>query len=105
MKKLYSSEDRFMIQRVKETLEGNGFPCTIKNESLSGGSGELPYFDTWPEVWLLDDNRYDEAVLLLHEQFESEGPQSEWCCPACGEVNGSAFETCWKCGKEIPQLG
>ena len=103
MRKLYSSEDRFMIQRVKEMLEGSGFSCIIKNEHLSSGSGELPYFDTWPEVWLLDDSRYDEAVLLLQSRFESQKQQTEWHCPGCGEVNGSAFETWWRCGKDAPR--
>jgi hypothetical protein len=53
--------------------------------------------------------RYLEVIHLLR-QYEVHGelppepgpPAPDWTCPACGETNPGAFETCWSCSQEPP---
>lgn len=100
MKKVYTSEDRFLVQSVKDALESAGFECHLRNQYSIGGAGDLSPLECWPEVWLVDDADYDAAIGFLHEKFETSKQGNQWQCPQCGETNEPAFEICWKCGVE-----
>ena len=100
MKKLYSSKEPFIIQQIKETLEVRGFGVLVKNEGLAGGCGELPCFEIWPEVWVMDDRDYPRAMELVQELLDAQPEHPDWYCSSCGELNGGAFEVCWSCNAE-----
>jgi hypothetical protein len=100
MKKIYTHENRMMVWSVKNALEREGFQCEVRNEYAGGGVGDLSPFETWPEVWLVDDWQYEKAQQLIQEQFAPKERQLDWRCAACGEVNGDAFEVCWNCGRD-----
>ena len=100
MKKIYTSEDRFLVQSAKDALELAGIECHLRNQYAAGGAGDLSPLECWPEIWLADDDKYDEAIELLHEKFELPQQGSKWECQQCGEMNEPAFEICWKCGAE-----
>ena len=70
----------------------------IKNESLQTGLGELPFVESWPEVWLIQARDWDKAYQLL-AGFISGETIGEWSCPICGERNPDTFELCWVCAK------
>ena len=53
--KLFSSDDMFLMQSLKSELDALAIPYMIKNEYASGAMGELPWQDTQPELWLIDD--------------------------------------------------
>ena len=100
MIKIFSSESRLRVQQVKDMLEAYQVPCFIKNEYAIGGVGELAPFDTWPEVWLSDDEWLPRASKLI-DAFEDEVTTgSTWCCRRCQERNEASFEICWQCGTE-----
>lgn len=101
MKKVYTHESLMFVHNAKHFVEEAGINCIMKNEYASGGAGDLSPFDTWPELWVVDDSDYEQAVALLQKVFEKEQQTTEWQCPQCGETNGPAFEFCWKCGSEI----
>lgn len=48
MKMIYTSEDRFMVWNVKNTLELAGYDCHIRNEFSAGGAGDIAPIETWP---------------------------------------------------------
>ena len=98
MKKCYAHENRVFVQNAKHFVEEAGIACIVKNEYAAGGAGDLSPFDTWPELWVVDDNDYEQAVALLQKVFEQQQQATEWKCRQCGETNGPAFEFCWKCG-------
>jgi hypothetical protein len=100
MRKIYSSEDRFLVQRIKDALEAAGYECHLRNQYAAGGAGDLSPFECWPEVWLVDEGDYDAALDFLHKQFESMQQGGQWQCHQCGEMNEPAFGICWKCGAE-----
>ncbi len=57
MKLIYTNENTFLVNNIKNILENNGFTVTIKNEYVSGAAGDLAPFDTWLELWLINDEK------------------------------------------------
>ncbi len=99
MKKIFSSDDRFLVWTIKDQLLAAGFDCCIRNEYAVGGAGDLVPFDCWPEVWLINDAEYAAAEKFLVLKQAEQQQRYDWNCKYCGESNGAAFELCWKCGK------
>lgn len=50
MEKLFGSDDRFLIQRLRSELEAAGIPYLMKNEYVAGAVGELPWQDVQQQV-------------------------------------------------------
>lgn len=104
MLKVYTHENGFIVGNARNILERAGIPCTLRNEYASSGIGDLSPLETWPELWVLDDADYERAVQLLEDTFAAHSPRWHWYCPHCGELNAPAFELCWQCGTEAPDL-
>lgn len=99
MKKIYTHENRFIVWNAKNILENEGITCVVQNEYASSGIGDLSPFETWPELWILDDAETERATLILEEAFHAPRHRRAWRCPKCHEINGPAFEICWQCGE------
>ena len=50
-----------MALNIRNVLINHGFDVALNNEFASSASGGLAPFDTWPEVWLLKDDDFDNA--------------------------------------------
>ena len=101
MKPVYTAENLFDAQLVRDRLVEAGVAAKVHGTLLTGAVGELPA-DTRPTVWIEDDELYERARQLV-TAFEQADPEGQnWTCPACGEANGPAFETCWHCGSAPP---
>ncbi len=101
MKKLYSAQNISLPAYLKAALEEQGIACIIRNEYLSGGAGELPPTDCWPELWVVDEERYAEARKLVTTLLETPPAREARTCPGCGERLEPQFSTCWRCGREL----
>lgn len=102
MKLLYSSPNVLMVNHIRNLLEVEDIEVRMKNEYLSGGAGELPPTEAWPELWVKERD-FSAAQNLLDEFFySSTDNQPNWLCPACGERIEGQFSTCWRCGGERP---
>lgn len=89
-----------IIYNLKNVLQDSGIETRITNEYASGGVGDLAAFETWPELWVSDSSRFNEAESILSSILSSQsGP--DWYCRGCQEKNHAAFELCWNCGREI----
>ena len=99
MKKVYSNENSFLANNVKNLITAQGIDVFIKNEYSQGAVGELSAFDAWPEVWVLDDEDYDQAMAVVSLSQHS-ATAADWICQRCGESNDGAFEICWQCQDE-----
>src|SRR5579871_1447770 len=93
MKKIFTSQDIVLVSFFKTILENNGIPAIVKNYYLTSGAGDIPPNECVPELWILDDNKIEEARALLTAEKDS-----PWQCE-CGEKLGGQFAQCWKCGK------
>ncbi len=101
MKRIYSEPNPIFIYQVKELLEEKGIATLIKNEHLSGGVGELPPTEIWPELWVVNNDDREPAKRVVDGFIASikANPES-WVCPACGEKIEGQFNICWSCGQE-----
>ena len=100
MKKVFTGADPVLVGHIRSILEAEGIEIFVKNEHLSGGIGELPAIECWPELWVKEDRDADRAELLIQEvraQSGVESTSSTWTCPACGEVLEAQFTECWRC--------
>jgi len=90
-----------MVWDVKNSLELAGYQCHIRNEYAAGGAGDIAPIETWPEIWLDNDEQFENAVNYLNSDILKSVPSGkDWLCGNCGEINGASFEFCWHCGSE-----
>lgn len=99
MRKVYGSQLFPMVGHLKNVLESHGIHCTIKNEFLGGAAGEVPPIECWPELWVIEDNEFDEATAIVSvASLEYSAVSAEtWSC-VCGEALEGQFTACWRCG-------
>ena len=99
MIRVYTAQTLAMVSTIRDALEADGIPCVLRNEFLSAGRGELPPIETWPEVWVADEDE-ERARRLLAEPAEPGGAGKSWRCSNCGEEVEGVFAECWSCGRE-----
>jgi hypothetical protein len=98
MKLVYSNENNFIVNNVKNLIEVQGIKTFLKNEFAQGAVGEVSAFDVWPEIWIVDDADFERAQLIVKS---SQGNDNvDWVCQSCSETNASSFELCWNCQHE-----
>lgn len=101
MIRVYSAPTAALIAPVRDLLEANGIPCVLRNEFLSAGRGEIPITETWPEVWITDDDDLERAQELVAAATKPPDPAARrWRCPTCNERVDPVFARCWKCGTD-----
>lgn len=74
MKKLCTFPELTQCYLTKSILELNEIECFIKNENLSVFSGILP---VWPELWILNDEQFNDAVKILDDLKNQKDCQAE----------------------------
>lgn len=99
MKLIYTHENRFLVANAHNILEQAGIRVVWKNEFASSAIGEISPFDTWPELWVINETDYDRAVQVIANALSAPNAP-EWVCVHCNEHNDAAFETCWNCQTE-----
>lgn len=98
MKKIYAAADLPQAHLLLHMLAEAGIKARVLNENMQGGTGEIPFIHTWPELWLDNPDDQNAAEKIIRE-FESRKTSSDtMMCTACGEENPANFETCWQCG-------
>ena len=103
MKKLhvFTHRERPFALLLKERLATEEIVCMVRNDELSTALGEIPFVECYPELWVVDDEVFPRARLLLDQWLnEMSTEQRAWRCAGCGEVLEGQFESCWKCGRE-----
>lgn len=96
MKMVYSNENNFLVNNVKNLIEAQGIHTFLKNEFAQGAVGEVSAFDSWPEVWIFNDSDLDRALEIVENSLSCE-TGVDWICKSCGEKNDPSFEICWNC--------
>lgn len=100
MKKLhtFSTNDRAQAGLFKGLLAREGVACVLRNEQLFAALGEIPFLECFPELWVIDDEMWPRARMLLDGWLKSEAEmRPPWVCPDCGERLEGQFGACWKC--------
>ena len=99
MIKIYTNRNITTVSVMKAALESREIECRLKNENLTGALGELPFTETWPEIWIVDEQKEELAKSII-ENIISGPPESEksWTCGSCKEIIEGQFSECWNCG-------
>lgn len=97
MKKLTSAETIVTVTHYQNLLAAEGIKTEIRNQHLGGIMGEMPVFETWPQLWIINDLEFDRATQLI-ESADSEPHEAPWACSKCGEENEGQYAACWSCG-------
>lgn len=97
MKKVYSTEILANAWNIRNVLEQHGIESVVKNENLFSVSGEVPFLECLPEVWVkpLYFVRATQIIAEIESSSEDSGP--DWVCTDCGESNLSNYSICWSC--------
>jgi hypothetical protein len=101
MKRVYTAELIPQVAHVRNLLEQAGIDCQLRNERLGGVTGEIPFLETWPQLWVQDGDEARARQLLADLAAAHTVPATEWAC-SCGEHSGGQFSECWSCGAARP---
>lgn len=96
MELVYTHENLFLVNNALALLQREGIDAQVRNQYASGGRGELPVFETWPQLWVAQGAEAARARAVL-DRWLQRGEGADWCCAHCGESNAASFETCWRC--------
>jgi len=96
MKMLYSNENNFLVNNIKNIIESHDINTFIKNEFSQGAIGEISAIDSWPELWVTDEDDFERAIEIL-ESLHNSIKGDNWVCNHCSETNNPSFEICWNC--------
>jgi hypothetical protein len=100
--RVYTVADPLIAGHLESILAERGINALVRNRFLTGGVGELPPLEVWPEIWV-DRDDADIAKTIIYEVIEPEGPPPpSWQCPDCGEQIEGQFAECWHCGASAP---
>ena len=80
--KLTTADSLILINHYKNILDAEGIPSEIRNQHLSSILGEMPFAETWPELWVRNDIDFDRAKQLIDDSIADESPAHDWRCPA-----------------------
>lgn len=97
MTRIYSSLNSMDVYNLKNVLESAGIECEVRGEYRRSAIGELPVGESFIELWIVDDDRLEEARAILDAP-----PTRPWSCPKCGESVEAGFGQCWSCGYDRP---
>jgi hypothetical protein len=79
------------------SLRAAGIACELRNTTLAGAMGEIPFLECAPQLWIEHDTDEPRALALLAELRQPPaGPA--WVCAECGETVEPQFGACWNCG-------
>ena len=102
MKRIFTSPDSTELGLLKNILEKAGIRCVERNEQMAQ---TLPIAPFQAELWVENEADYTEAMALLAEWANPTASSAVgWVCARCGELLGSQFTKCWKCGthRQLP---
>jgi hypothetical protein len=99
MIKVFEDFDITLVGHYQSVLESNEIPTFLKNQFSTSGTGELPFVEVVPQLWVLNDSDIDQAKRLIRQLEDSKDHKQSraWVCATCGTEQEPAFTHCWKC--------
>ena len=102
MKRVFRAASLLQVAHARNVLLTAGIQSELRNQYLAGALGDLPMFETWPQL-LVEDA--DEAAALRALARASAAPTgSSWSCEGCGELLEPQFTSCWRCGSNAAHM-
>jgi len=100
MIKVFEDFDYMRVGQMQSLLESHDIKTFLKNQFGFGGTGELPFVETVPQLFVINDADAPRAQELLEVELKAAEPRKAWVCKDCGmEIDGS-FTDCWNCAEQ-----
>lgn len=101
MVKVYSAQFIVLIENMKNVLKMHNIESYVTNQYLSSVSGEIPPYETWPQLWVAEQDVAQAREIIRETEKESPESQEILICPKCGEEVEGQFTECWNCGAPV----
>jgi len=105
MLKVYSAGNLIDAYLLQSLLSEAGIETRILNEFSHGGTGEIPFTQAYPEIWISNEGDAPNVVKnakTIIRQFEQRPREvGTSTCKNCNEPNPETFEVCWRCGNTL----
>lgn len=98
MKLLLSTASLVHAAHYCNLLQAAGIRAELRNTWLAGATGDIPFQESAPQVWLVDASQEARALGVLHAAANPV-PGPRWRCTTCGEWHEAQFSACWHCGQ------
>lgn len=98
MRKIYVALNLPDAQIILDLLEDSGIPAHLFNANMQGAVGHIPFNDTYPHVWIVNDGQYSRAKNIVREYKLTPIEHRVVQCEKCNEENPLNFGVCWNCG-------
>ena len=82
-------------------LSAAGIEARVLNEHAQGGMGEIPFTQTYPEIWIMQESDGARAREIIAALEQAPASRRALRCQACAEINPPGFEICWQCGRVL----
>lgn len=103
-RRVFSAEILPTVAHAKNVLASAGIKAEIRNENLGSLMGEVPFFEVWPELWVLRDEDVAPALSLIEQLLSTECSGAlPWRCKHCQADNEAQFAACWQCSRAIDE--
>ncbi len=99
MIKVFEDFDYMRVGQMQSVLEAAGIGTYLKNQFGFGGTGELPFIETVPQLFVLSEDDVERARSLIAEHGPLDETGEPWTCSNCKEENDAPFTACWNCGQ------
>ena len=103
MIKVFEDFDFSLVGRLQSLLEANGIETFLKNQFGFGGTGELPFVETVPQLFVLQEEDEERAKQLIAEAEKDVKENDPWICPQCKTKIEGRFTECWNCAETEDQ--
>lgn len=99
MTRVHSAPHPFELENLRNVLQLEGISSEVRTPFLGAARGDVPSTECWSELWVLDDEDVDRALLVIRSAREpAERTEASWKCATCGEASEGQFGACWRCG-------
>lgn len=101
VKRVHIAATLLDAQLALDALASVGIAAHVFNANAAGATGEVPFLQAQPEVWVADDAQESRARDTLAALRDAPAGADK-ACPRCGETNPGNFLSCWQCGAALP---
>ncbi len=104
MKKVYVALNLPDAHIMLNLLTQSGIDAHVFNANAQSGMGELPFTETYPQVWVMNDAHTERAKTIVREYKFAPINHAVVLCDECGEENPANFGVCWNCAKALTHV-
>jgi len=102
MKRVFRAASLIQVAHARNLLSMAGIASELRNQYLAGALGDLPMFETWPQLFVEDAD--EQAALRALARASAAPGGAPWICEDCGEVLEPQFTNCWRCGANASHM-